>query len=314
VNIDSYNGAVRVTQEDEYYPFGLDRQRYTNGIKNKYLYNKKELQDELGQYDYGARFYDPVIARFGTLDRYAEKYMGNSPYQYGANNPILNIDMNGDSVIVGSSITGNKVLNKAFNDFAGTRSGRKFLANYAAKGQTIGGYTFKAGGKYNNSGIDLDYTAKNLGDPDRHGETGSSINQNGRAEMNVTINTQFAPESQSSADESFNKSMTIAHESFIHVDLSTKDYLDNGRFDNSNIDGSIRNTPGMTPNHYQHIQVLNDYIKRGYYPGSSWPAEGYKVMQEINQKNNAGKTPAQIMQKLWNYSGGVQLDSHGRAQ
>jgi len=69
VNIDSYNGAVRVTQEDEYYPFGLDRQRYTNGIKNKYLYNKKEVQEELGQYDYGARSYDPVIGRWGSIDK-----------------------------------------------------------------------------------------------------------------------------------------------------------------------------------------------------------------------------------------------------
>jgi len=95
VNIDSYNGAVRVTQEDEYYPFGLDRQRYTNGTKNKYLYNKKELQDELGQYDYGARFYDPVIARFTTIDPLAEIDRRWSPYNYTFGDPIRFTDPDG---------------------------------------------------------------------------------------------------------------------------------------------------------------------------------------------------------------------------
>jgi len=135
--------------------------------------------------------------------------MGNSPYGYGANNPISNIDMNGDSVIVGASITGNKVLNKAFNDFAGTKSGRKFLSNYAAKGQTINGYTFTADGKYNDKGIDLNYGAKNLNDNTIGGQTDQSIGQNGRAEIDVTLNTQFSPLSHSFADETFDKSFSI---------------------------------------------------------------------------------------------------------
>ena len=33
-----------------------------------------------------------------TIDRFAEKYTSMNPYQYGANNPILNIDVNGDSI------------------------------------------------------------------------------------------------------------------------------------------------------------------------------------------------------------------------
>jgi len=41
-----------------------------------------------------------AVARFLRPDRYAEKYYGLSPYQYGANNPINNIDVNGDSIIV----------------------------------------------------------------------------------------------------------------------------------------------------------------------------------------------------------------------
>ncbi len=56
----------------------------------------------LGLYDYGARFYDPQIGRFHTQDAFAEKYYTLSPYQYGADNPILNIDVNGDSINVAS--------------------------------------------------------------------------------------------------------------------------------------------------------------------------------------------------------------------
>ena len=44
--------------------------------------------------------YDPQIGRFHTQDRFAEKYSNFSPYQYGANNPILFIDVNGDSLDV----------------------------------------------------------------------------------------------------------------------------------------------------------------------------------------------------------------------
>lgn len=55
------------------------------------------MQEELGQLDYGARFYDPVIGRFNVVDGFSEKYTGFSQHQYAANNPISNIDVNGDS-------------------------------------------------------------------------------------------------------------------------------------------------------------------------------------------------------------------------
>ncbi|WP_245723894.1 DUF6443 domain-containing protein [Pedobacter steynii] len=84
-------------QKDDYYAFG--KRKIVHEGPNKYLYNGKEVQEELEeQYDYGARFYDPVIGRFNVIDRFTEKYDGLSPYQYGANNPVLNIDINGDSL------------------------------------------------------------------------------------------------------------------------------------------------------------------------------------------------------------------------
>lgn len=48
------------------------------------------------------------MGRFYTQDRFAEKYLDFSPYQYGANNPIRFIDVNGDSLWI--SYRGNEIL------------------------------------------------------------------------------------------------------------------------------------------------------------------------------------------------------------
>ncbi|MES2809827.1 MAG: RHS repeat-associated core domain-containing protein [Bacteroidota bacterium] len=83
-------------QEDEYFAFGKDHVRYRLGDENKYLYNGKEKQDVLGdEYDYGARFYDPVIGRWTTVDPSAENDASYSPYIYGFNNPMRFTDPDG---------------------------------------------------------------------------------------------------------------------------------------------------------------------------------------------------------------------------
>ncbi len=97
-------GTVAIVKETNYYPFGLTQKGYNNlttslgsaGAK-KYQYNGKELQDDYGLewYDYGARFYDAGLGRFHTIDLLSEKYSFQSPYTYGANNPIRFIDFMG---------------------------------------------------------------------------------------------------------------------------------------------------------------------------------------------------------------------------
>ncbi len=87
-----------VVQSDDYYPFGMTFNSYrrAKSTGNRFLYNGKELQEETGWYDYGARNYDPTIARFIQVDPMAEILQEAwTPYHYVKNNPIKYIDPTG---------------------------------------------------------------------------------------------------------------------------------------------------------------------------------------------------------------------------
>ena len=100
----SQSGTVE--EMNHYYPFGGAFASTSN--VQPYKYNGKELDSKKGLnwYDYGARHYDAALGRFTTNDRFAEKYYSMSPYQYGANNPVNNIDVNGDTIVVNPNPNG----------------------------------------------------------------------------------------------------------------------------------------------------------------------------------------------------------------
>ncbi|MBC6993155.1 RHS repeat-associated core domain-containing protein [Neolewinella lacunae] len=88
--------SLSVLATHAYYPFGMENTAIgTGGSGYDYKYNGKELDASLGLYDYGARWYDPAIARWISIDPLASSMSSWSPYNYVFNNPLKFTDPTG---------------------------------------------------------------------------------------------------------------------------------------------------------------------------------------------------------------------------
>ena len=89
----------KTVERNDYYPFGGRHENASlplTGV-NRYKFGGKETLEpvSLDMLDFGARFYDPRIARWNTQDPLAEQNPSVSLYAYCSNNPISRIDPDG---------------------------------------------------------------------------------------------------------------------------------------------------------------------------------------------------------------------------
>ncbi|MCW5921695.1 MAG: RHS repeat-associated core domain-containing protein [Saprospiraceae bacterium] len=120
VNFRANGTAVTFLEEMHYYPFGMLMEGMgTQNPANKYHYNGKELNDDLGLnwYDYGARWYDAAVGRWWSVDPLAEEYSPFTSYAYGMNNPMVFIDPDGRlTIFVGGAAFGGRIKPNKIND------------------------------------------------------------------------------------------------------------------------------------------------------------------------------------------------------
>ncbi|OAN63257.1 hypothetical protein A8B79_15700 [Balneola sp. EhC07] len=103
------SGSPLLLQADDYYPFGLKMSDFSylnsGSDENKFTYNGKEFGGELGLnwYHYGARFYDPTVGRWLSVDPLGQFH---SSYLVNANNPLIYKDEDGEwvHIVVGGLV------------------------------------------------------------------------------------------------------------------------------------------------------------------------------------------------------------------
>ncbi len=184
------NGDGSITQSEEdselleeahYYPFGLRMEgpwitRETDDQNEHYLYNGKELYDQgfdtdgdgeknyiVGLYDYGARFYDPAISRFTSIDPLVSDFPNWSPYAYTFNNPIRYTDPTGmapdDIILRGSNNTSVTIKTDLIDiDLDASRLVGDLGGNYTLEGGDIVDAALDIGGLFDPTGA-VDATA-----------------------------------------------------------------------------------------------------------------------------------------------------------
>ena len=90
------DGTGALTQHIQYVPFGeVFVEERTNSRSTPYKFNGKELDEETGLYYYHARYYDPRLSVWLSVDPLAEKYPNVGSYVYCMSNPVIYIDPDG---------------------------------------------------------------------------------------------------------------------------------------------------------------------------------------------------------------------------
>jgi len=101
------NTSGGIVQKLDYMPFGSERVNVkTSGFDTRFTFTDQEKDAESGLMYYGARYYNPVLGRFMSVDPVVINSPGaylldpqqSDSYSYARNNPLRFIDITGETV------------------------------------------------------------------------------------------------------------------------------------------------------------------------------------------------------------------------
>ncbi|MEE8573881.1 MAG: RHS repeat-associated core domain-containing protein, partial [Thermodesulfobacteriota bacterium] len=133
------DGSMKETAE--YYPFGELRAR-SGSFESDYKFTDQELDLETGLYYYGARYYDPVLARFISADTIVPEPLNPQAlnrYSYVLNNPLIYIDPTGHAFDEAIDTSSYHLETGYGQNFSFDSSNFGFLANDFSASFGVGG-------------------------------------------------------------------------------------------------------------------------------------------------------------------------------
>jgi len=218
-----------------------------------YKFNAKELDAESGLYYYGARYYDPRISVWMSVDPLAEKYSYLSPYQYCGNNPISNLEIDGADWIPTQTAT----KSKGYNEFITTSPARRMMNEYQTGSMKKHDHHINYNSKHTSWSGSADITISSIPIAEIQGK---DISAESKMEIFVDV---FA------SDDPIAQGNTYAHELFLHIEKKAK-----------KIDAILKNN-NLTPNEkakrirrvYEKSFIVIQVEKDGIFPGSAEHAE-----------------------------------------
>ena len=261
-------GSVRTVMDEDgkvahtvhYYPFGEEfgSENEADSIEQPYRFNAKEDQSFTGVplLDYGARFYNPALARWTTLDPLAEKYYSVSPYAFCNNNPVRFIDFDGMAIY---HINSSGVI--TFSE-ENTEIHRLYLLNEDGSRSD----------KYITLSNSDAMSALQQKDPDNKNEissytSGSNINDMFNIFLFAADNTTVEWALHRGQDNSY----TIGT---LHDDKNAGNWEDYGI---QKPIASVHSHPGITAEHITEIESMG-YWYNGTYPAGDWE----NVIKDVN--------------------------------
>jgi hypothetical protein len=210
----------------------MSERTWEAGSAYQYGFNRQESVFEIssGGEHKTAKFweYDARIARRWQLDPKPNQSI--SQYACLANSPILYMDILGDTIklleATDIDYSGNYIYKKGqvssktqsmLEDVMKTDEGRAYFAQFAVKGQKIGGHTFTENGKYSKQNLTIQDFSLSEYDWDNTGvpivNEGTYVSRVSKKNKNVDVFIQLMSFSHSSK---YDLGETFAHEAFLH--------------------------------------------------------------------------------------------------